>query len=236
MLKNSSKSANPTFLDLNNPHWGWSWLERWMAARPWENRSTVNNFDHGSLKSAASHATSIGEISRAYSLRDLNKPSPTAHKLNRLPSHKSPSTPPSRAPSSSSVTDKIRPPSPRGSQWGGDEDSRSMFSAQSEQHRRYSIAGSSVGDNESLAISPSVPSYMAPTKSTKARSCLSPLGADKNGTPEKVLMNSAKKRLSFHTSPAGPRRHSGPPRIESISIKDIKVHTDEKVTNGIIVR
>jgi hypothetical protein len=20
------------------PHWGWSWLERWMAARPWENR------------------------------------------------------------------------------------------------------------------------------------------------------------------------------------------------------
>lgn len=21
------------------PHWGWSWLERWMAARPWENRA-----------------------------------------------------------------------------------------------------------------------------------------------------------------------------------------------------
>ncbi|XP_024361406.1 uncharacterized protein [Physcomitrium patens] len=22
----------------DKPHWGWSWLERWMAARPWENR------------------------------------------------------------------------------------------------------------------------------------------------------------------------------------------------------
>ncbi|KAI7753018.1 hypothetical protein M8C21_016773 [Ambrosia artemisiifolia] len=39
MWKNTAKSANPTFLDSNNPHWGWSWLERWMAARPWENES-----------------------------------------------------------------------------------------------------------------------------------------------------------------------------------------------------
>ncbi|XP_031279805.1 protein IQ-DOMAIN 1-like [Pistacia vera] len=234
VLKNSSKSGNQTFMDPNNPHWGWSWLERWMAARPWESRSTVDNFDHGSIKSAASRAMSIGEISRAFSLRDHNKPSPTAHKSNRLPSHKSPSTPPSKAPSSSSVTGKIRPPSPRGSQWGGDDDSRSMFSAQSEQYRRYSIAGSSVGDDESFASSPSVPSYMAPTKSTKARSRPSPLGVDKNGTPEKGSMGSAKKRLSFHASPAGPRRHSGPPRMECTSIKDIEAHTEEKVTNGIV--
>ncbi len=25
------------------PHWGWSWLERWMAARPWENRLLDQN-------------------------------------------------------------------------------------------------------------------------------------------------------------------------------------------------
>lgn len=40
--KNSTNSANPMFLDPNNPHWGWSWLERWMAARPWENQSITD--------------------------------------------------------------------------------------------------------------------------------------------------------------------------------------------------
>ncbi|KAK1421251.1 hypothetical protein QVD17_23440 [Tagetes erecta] len=39
MLKNSTKSSNPTFIDSNNPHWGWSWLERWMASRPWETQA-----------------------------------------------------------------------------------------------------------------------------------------------------------------------------------------------------
>lgn len=229
--RSSSKSANPTFMDPNNPHWGWSWLERWMAARPWEARSTVDNNDLSSVKSATSRAMSIGEISRAYSRRDLNhdnKDSPNAHKLSRPPSRRqSPSTPPSKAPSTSSVTGKIRPPSPRGSQWGGDDDSRSVFSVRSERYRRHSIAGSSMGDNESLASSPSAPSYMAPTQSTKARSRVpSPLGL--NGTPEKRSVGSAKKRLSFPSSPAGPRRHSGPPRVEISSFKSIEVHAEEK--------
>ena len=41
-----------------NPHWGWSWLERWMAARPWENRMLDHNNNHGFCKepeSSASH-------------------------------------------------------------------------------------------------------------------------------------------------------------------------------------
>lgn len=202
-----------------------------MAARPWEARSTVDNNDLSSVKSATSRAMSIGEISRAYSRRDLNhdnKDSPNAHKLSRPPSRRqSPSTPPSKAPSTSSVTAKIRPPSPRGSQWGGDDDSRSVFSVRSERYRRHSIAGSSMGDNESLASSPSAPSYMAPTQSTKARSRVpSPLGL--NGTPEKRSVGSAKKRLSFPSSPAGPRRHSGPPRVEISSFKSIEVHAEEK--------
>ncbi|EFJ20397.1 hypothetical protein SELMODRAFT_67789, partial [Selaginella moellendorffii] len=24
--------------DSDKPHWGWSWMERWMAARPWESK------------------------------------------------------------------------------------------------------------------------------------------------------------------------------------------------------
>ncbi|XVF83287.1 hypothetical protein PTKIN_Ptkin16aG0474500 [Pterospermum kingtungense] len=234
--KNSSKTVNQTFMDPNNPHWGWSWLERWMAARPWEIRSATDNNDRGSVKSIGARSLSIGEISRAYSRRDLlnndNKLSPTPPKPSRPTSRQSPSTPPSKAPSISSVSSKVRLPSPRGSQWGGDEDSRSMLSAQSDRYRRHSIAGSSVRDDESLAISPAVPSYMAPTQSTKARSRLpSPLGVDKNGTPERGLAGSAKKRLSFPASPAKTRRHSDPPKVDATPVNDIKTQKEEKPSN-----
>lgn len=238
MWKQSSKSANATFMDPNNPRWGWSWLERWMAARPWESRSTIDNNDRASVKSTTSRTMSLGEISRAYSRRDLNhdnKPSPGAQKSSRPPSRQSPSTPPSKAPSTSSVTGKAKPPSPRGSAWGGDEDSRSTFSVQSERYRRHSIAGSSIRDDESLASSPSVPSYMAPTRSQSAKAkarLSSPLGIDNNGTPDKASVGYVKKRLSFSASPAGARRHSGPPRVDASAVKDIQMHREEKMSNG----
>uniref|UniRef100_A0A5B6YW66 DUF4005 domain-containing protein n=1 Tax=Davidia involucrata TaxID=16924 RepID=A0A5B6YW66_DAVIN len=218
MWKNSSKTANPTFMDPTNPHWGWSWLERWMAARPWENRSTVDrelNSDNTSVKSTISRAISVGEISKSYSRRDRNldiKPSPTAQK----PSRQSPSTPPSKAPTSLSVARKTRLASPKGTGCGTDDDSRSMLSVQSERYRRHTITGSSMRYNESLTSSPAALSYMAPTESARARSRLaSPVGSEKIGTPEKGSVGSAKKRLSFPLSPAGPRRHS-----------------EEKVSNG----
>lgn len=233
MWKNSSKSANPTFMDPNNPHWGWSWLERWMAARPWESRSAMDHSDRTSAKSAASRAISVGEITKAYSRRDVNqdnnKPSPTGQKSSRPPSRQSPSTPPSKAPSSGSVTGRRKPRNSMGSGWSGDYDSRSMLSAQSEHWRRHSIENSSVRDDESLATSPSVPSYMASTQSAKAKSRLpSPLGLEKNGTPEKGSAASVKKRLSFSASPAGPRRHSSPADMYTSSIKDSDVHTEDK--------
>ncbi|CAM6075204.1 unnamed protein product [Sphagnum tenellum] len=39
------KEASQLYIDCepDKPHWGWSWLERWMAARPWENRIFDNN-------------------------------------------------------------------------------------------------------------------------------------------------------------------------------------------------
>lgn len=193
-----------------------------MAARPWESRSAMgkeHNSDYASVKSTTSRAPSIGEISKAYARRDLNldkKPSPTGQKPSRPSSRQSPSTPSKAAQSSSSVTSKTKPPSPKGSGWGADDDTRSNFSIQSERYRRHSLGGSSVRDDESLASSPAVPSYMASTESTRARSRLpSPLGIEKNGTPDRGSVSSAKKRLSFPTSPAGPRRHSGPPRVET---------------------
>ncbi|KAK1320982.1 Protein IQ-DOMAIN 1 [Acorus calamus] len=236
MLKNPSRSVNPMFMDPNNPQWGWSWLERWMAARPWESRSATDR-EPDSQASVKSASISVGgEITKAYARRDLtpDRP-PLAQKLSRPASRHSPSTP-SKA---SSITGKIKPASPRGG-WGQDDDSRSILSLQS--HRQHSIAGSSVRDDESLASSPAVPNYMTPTQSAKAKSRLqSPLSNERpDMTPDRVSVGSVKKRLSFPAAekhgmvPAVPRRHSGPPKVDigSASVKDIAVNSEISVGNG----
>lgn len=207
--RNPSKSTNQTFMDPNNPHWGWSWLERWMAVRPWEDKCAIDkelNGDEVAAENPAGHPTAVAAITRRDFSLD-NRSSPTTHKQSRPPSRQSPSTPRSK-------TGRIRPASPRVS--NVDDDSRSMMSAQSERCRRHSVTGSSIRDDESLASSPSVPSYMAATESARAKSRLpSPLGVEKIGTPEKGTVSSTKKRLSFSASPGGvPRRHSGPPKVE----------------------
>lgn len=135
--KNSSKSANPMFMDPNNPQWGWSWLERWIAAHPWDlsndRKSTIN----------------IGE-----------------------------------------------------------DDVKSTMTIKSENNRRHSIAGSSIGDEENITMgsSPSVPSYMAPTKSAKARE----------------YGSAVRKKLNFPPSPGRERRHSGPPKVVA-KVKNVAV-------------
>ncbi|GER51308.1 IQ-domain 2 [Striga asiatica] len=199
--RNEPTSTNQTtFMDPNNPHWGWSWLERWMAARPFENGPTTKepNSDRFSIKSTTTKSPS-GKT-------------PLPKQNSRPPSRNSPSTPKSTRPTSS----KLRPASPIGpSQSGREDESNSINSVQSEicRRRRHSIAGgSSVRDDESLASSPAVvQGYMASTESARARARLaSPIG-------------SAKKRLSFSGSPGGGphRRHSGPPRVDISSMRDI---------------
>ncbi|XWS66924.1 hypothetical protein CRYUN_Cryun05aG0242400 [Craigia yunnanensis] len=222
--KNASRSMNPLFMDPNNPSWGWSWLERWMAARPWEGRGTTEkeqNNDQSSVKSACSNFG--GEISKAYARYQLNldKQSPKASQTSSL---LSPSTPkPASIPAR-----KLKSASPRSIVIGPDDDTRSIVSVQSERNRRHSIAGSLVSDDESLASSPSLPSYMVPTESAKAKTRLqSPLGLEANGTPEKGPIASTKKRLSYPPSPVRPRRHSGPPKVHS-SI----TNTEVAVMNG----
>ncbi|KNA15978.1 hypothetical protein SOVF_093320 [Spinacia oleracea] len=245
-LKKNNKNSNPTFMDPNNPQWGWSWLERWMAARPWEAKSTAadKDTDHGSVKSFRTLSVA-GEINRAYALRDLSidKPSPTGQRSGRPPSRQSPSTTTTRGPSAGPGSRKPRPESPKANGWAPDDDTRSMMSIQSERYRRHSIAGSSVRDDESLASSPSVPSYMAPTKSQRAKTKLpSPLGAVENNNggsppdqkpppPLPAVVGTAKKRLSFPASPGGPRRHSVPGKFESTPVKDV-VHNEIAVGNG----
>ncbi|KAH1227635.1 Protein IQ-DOMAIN 1 [Glycine soja] len=225
--KNASRSINPMFMDPTNPAWGWSWLERWTAARPWESHSQMEKEKNGnkSLRSSSRGITSA-EISKAFAKFQLNseKHSPTASQNPGSPnfeshsqSHSNPPKPPSPA-----VAKKLKKASPKDI-LAIDDDTKSMISVQSERPRRHSIAGSIVGDDESLASSPSIPSYMVPTKSAKAKSRMqSPLAAE-YGTPEKGSSGTAKKRLSFPASPARPRRHSGPPKVESSFNAEITV-------------
>ena len=218
---------NPLFMDPNNPSWGWSWLERWMAARPWEGRGTTEKEQNNDLFLKSARSNFGGEISKAYARYQLNldKQSPKAsQKPSQTSSLLSPSTPkPASIPAR-----KLKSASPRSSVVGPDDDTRSMVSVQSERNRRHSIAGSLVRDDESLASSPSLPSYMVPTKSARAKTRLqSPLGLEANGTPEKGPIASTKKRLSYPLSPARPRRHSDPPKVDS-SI----TNTEVAVVNG----
>ncbi|XP_030449833.1 protein IQ-DOMAIN 2-like [Syzygium oleosum] len=222
--KNPSKLTNHMFLDPSNPTWGWSWLERWMAARPWEGRSTTEKEPSNDLKSAS---ITGGEVTTSYARYQLNldKHSPTAsQKSSQTNGFQSPSTP---KPASSVTSRKLKLATPKSSARVADDDSESMVSMQSGMNRRHSIGGSSVRDDESLGSSASVPSYMVATESARAKSRLqSPLGIENNATPDKGTAGPAKKRLSFPPSPARPRRHSGPPKFNS------SIVSENSATNG----
>lgn len=211
--KASSMSAHTLFMDVNNPHWGWSWLERWLAAKPWETATTPENFsnDNSPRIKVSSKTTLTGnhELTKAYYARE--KPSPTSiRKQPRSTTGGRLST--SSAPKSNAATRNLRSPSPkaspRTSMWGPDDDARSTLSMQSEQQsRRNSVTGSSIRDDESLTSSQTLPSYMAATESAKARSRL---GGDckreKSVTPDRLSVSSARKRASQPPSPARSRR------------------------------
>lgn len=205
-----------------------------MAARPWESRSATDkdlNSDLASVKSAAI-SVSGGEISKAYARRDstLDKTSPATRKSFGPASRHSPATPQSKPPIAAA---KVRSASPKLGWTPGEDDTRSTLSIKSEKPRRHSIAGSSVGDDESLASSPAVPSYMAATQSTKARSRFSSPSNDAviEGL-DKISAGSAKKRLSFTAGSAAPRRHSGPPKVDLAKVKDLAVESENNVSNG----
>ncbi|CAL9197672.1 unnamed protein product [Musa hybrid cultivar] len=211
--KNSSRSLTPAFTDPRNPQWGWSWLERWMAARPWENHRITETNDHDSIRSAT-----FSLIGQTMKRRDtsLERTPSAIRKSSRPPSRQSPMTPQSK-PRSRKIS-----LSPRGGRRLVDEDARSMVSFQSERPRRHSIAGSSARDDESLVSSQSIPSYMASTESARARSRFHSPQSDMADTPGKRSICSVKKRLSFPmaddnsiSSPAARiRRYSEPPKAD----------------------
>ncbi|OIW12607.1 hypothetical protein TanjilG_04771 [Lupinus angustifolius] len=234
--RNSPKSANATFMDPHDPHWGWNWLERWMASRPWDGQSTIQHNDHASAKSAASsHATmSVREITKLYTLRDENhheskNSSPaTNQKPTRVHSHNN------NSPSAPKANAKAKALSRQGGSWGGSADvSTSMFRIKNESNHRHSISVSLARDNESLANSPAFSTQISSPsiKVAKAKSLVPSPSRNKGTMLEKGAGVSAKNRLSFSPSPSGARRLSIPAKVAMVSNKSVAIATipEEKV-------
>ena len=200
--RNSSKAGNATIMDPNNPHWGWNWLDRWMASRPWEGQNTKEQKNHKSAKSAVSQTMSVGEISKLYTLRDQNQQqnntnSPTSQKTNHQNPHLRsaiPTTPKKTKPNTSSS---------RGGSWGGDSDSKIIFNHQNSKiNRRHSIAISPLKEDENSFVN-------SPAKVTKMKS--------------KFQSGSVKKQSSFTDSPTSSRRLSVPGKMVLNSNKSVEV-------------
>lgn len=210
--KKSSRSPNLLFMDPTNLQWGWSWLERWMGARPWEGEAIPEKeLKNDQLSMKGGSSISVGEITKAYARHQLTaSDQPPSPATSQKPARHSPAKPPPPR--------KLKSPSPKTSVITQDDDSRSVMSIQSERNRRrHSIAGgtSSVRDDEeSLSSSTSVPSYMASTHSAKAKTRL------QSPSEGESVSAAVKKQLSYSPATPGsrPRRHSGPPRVGNISI------------------
>ncbi|KAE8692473.1 Glycosyl transferase [Hibiscus syriacus] len=118
------------FMDPNNPSWGWSWIERWMAARPWEGlggtREKEQINDQSSTKSARNNIG--GEISKAYARYQLNSDKQTM-KASQKPSRTSSLMSPSTPKSTSTPARKLKSASPRSGVVGPDDDTRSIVSS-----------------------------------------------------------------------------------------------------------
>ncbi|KAL9264509.1 IQ-DOMAIN 2-like protein [Drosera capensis] len=204
--KQVSSSTNTMFLDQNNPYWSWSWLERWLAAKPWETATVHEKEPNDDAKSTK--RTSIGKTSTKPQAKTQYD-----HKPTRAVARSSFSSIASKTASPKSVPRKIKSPksgSPRTSIWEMDNDSKSITSIKSDQGRRHSIAGSPIRDEGSLGSSPAGPSYMTPAAWTRAKSRLgspSNIIKDETRTPDRASVSSAKKKLSYTSSPAM-SRHS----------------------------
>ncbi|XP_048566661.1 protein IQ-DOMAIN 2-like [Triticum urartu] len=231
--KSTSRSANPMFVDPSNPHWGWSWLERWMASRPFDGRNGTAEKDGSSVDRTLVNSTSLsmnlGQVETVTKADNqvVDSLKPNDDKPTPLSTPKPSGPAPRQSPSTPSpVLARKKSATPKSGDGDGD-DARSVVSTvRSERPRRHSMGASSVRDDASLS---SVPSYMAATKSASARAksrVQSPMlteGAAQAETLEKgwSSVGSAKKRLSFPagTPPPATRRHSGPPKVRQAAVE-----------------
>ncbi|KAK8654450.1 hypothetical protein V6N13_128418 [Hibiscus sabdariffa] len=171
------------------------WLDRWMPAKPWDNRGRASADHRDSVKTVEM------DTSRPYSYLAPNyrrtnsnhyqqRPSSPLHRAQQnAPFHHSPITP---SPS------KTRPIQVRSASPRCVRDDRSSFSSQTPSLRSNYYytgrVGTSSGTSNNVGT---LPNYMAVTESAKARIRSQSAPRQRPSTPERDRTGSAKKRLSF---------------------------------------
>ncbi|CAG7890616.1 unnamed protein product [Brassica rapa] len=193
-LKGNMRSGNTMFMDPSNPTWGWSWLERWMADKPWESSEKVpSKNEKSSVKTSTNRNSHGGETT---------KPS-TRKKINSLTQ---PNVPSSSSSLSTSRNPRKTKPTPSSIK------SKTTDEITKSSDRKHSIARSAVSDDEGLASSTSRRRNTVPAKPTrgkqKAQSSSGVSAANTATTEENNEKAPIKKRVS--TAPK-PRKSSAPP-------------------------
>eukprot|EP00249_Psilotum_nudum_P010372 c22499_g2_i1 orf=939-2579(+) len=210
LWRSISKSDSLMALDSkpDKVQWGWSWLERWMASRPWESRNPARNDSDGALtKSVEETVMDNGQQntdlrnsrSQSAAVNSYTSPTSTGSKFARQDAQ-SPSTPQIYKPSIASVHNSRA----HGFRMSNEEvhtnsiarSTPSLVSAPPRFSSRFSVASSSICDDESLASFSAVPSYMAATESARAKFRSHSTPKQRPGISEESVF-SAKKRLSF---------------------------------------
>lgn len=190
--------------DFDKPHWGWSWLERWMAARPWESRifekepSEVMSDD---LKPKI-EGMELGKPSSTPNGILLGKggivsasQQPKVAEQAPMPLLKKPSAVHARSasPRSTKVLEEGIATANVGSVQGTLGPRSSGL--------KYSKGGSVIADDESQVSFSAVPNYMSSTKSAKAKARSASNPKQRPATPEtEQMLSLARKRLSYPIS------------------------------------
>eukprot|EP00250_Pteridium_aquilinum_P007398 c17125_g1_i1 orf=366-1883(+) len=217
--------------DFDKPHWGWSWLERWMAARPWESRifekepsevisddlkTKISGIDSGKPTSTPNGAF-LGKggivpmvhqqkASEHAQVLPLKKPSAVYAR--------------SASPRSFKVPEEGITATNVGSTPG-------RFTGS-----KYSKAGSVIADDESQLSYSAVPNYMSATKSAKAKARSASNPKQRPATPEtEQMLSLAKKRLSYPVGVVSTPKSSRAPSVvqRSPSLKGFVGSTNGEV-------
>lgn len=176
-----------TSYEPDKSHWGWSWLERWMAAKPWENRMTSQVKEDPDEFFQRSY-DDVTEFRRACERTEVkvrrNKGSVRVIPPRIGPGHLqvlgSQTTPRSFGLSSDHHSDSSPCSSSKGTPM-----SNSLISGISNAHgAKLNLSAARTASEESLAL----PSYMAATQSALAK-CRTPSNLQAKPTFDDVNLN-----------------------------------------------
>ncbi|KAL3536652.1 hypothetical protein ACH5RR_000018 [Cinchona calisaya] len=185
---------NPSFGSEDDLRENHQWLDRWMAAKPWESRGRASTDQRDAVKTVEIDTSQpyMYLAPNFHRSSQQQRPSSPLHRTHQAQSLHSPVTP---SPSKTRPL-QVRSASPR---YAIEERSGQIAqtpSLRSSYHYNGSLHQPSKGIT-SASSAGAVPNYMAATESAKARIRSQSAPRQRPSTPERERVGSVKKRLSF---------------------------------------